>query len=537
MALSQENYTNHVAARIEEYVDDKVPWQRSLWQLGTVLALKEVVEYADQFRRGAIREEGLKYACHAVKDQCAKDPAVATTSNAGRLDELLRAPKDLKSEYLSAQLEHLADRVGQGYLSRWASVLQAGGTPPSAERTSRFIASHLLDAELSPDATKAWLRGLRESEDTISVSDLCESADQLLAAPPRKFAVIIPFRRFPRPESRWRASSSSNLSLTVLDEASARDKVGNSASEFDVIAGGIQVQVTARDAAAAVAHTQELLSRLLARLSVSPAHATAADLHDRAVVTGIETPYPLSQQRRLVRLPSIDVSRSILKVKPYAEADALDDALELLAYFDQGTPGAALTGGWAALESLLVLPSEQAFLAADRLAAIVACDFPRAELTWLVHAPLMRRQTDQSVLDAVRSSTVTERVQRFEQALAGGASVTFVRPADVAGLSRIQELLADPADGLHKIQRSVTEALRRLYAQRNVVMHAGSLASVTRRATLRSVPSLAGAGMDRLVLAASLVGVTPLKLAARAEAELRLLPSSAPDRPLCQLLM
>ncbi|MEV5694295.1 hypothetical protein [Micromonospora globbae] len=132
---------------------------------------------------------------------------------------------------------------------------------------------------------------------------------------------------------------------------------------------------------------------------------------------------------------------------------------------------------------------------------------------------------------------MTERVLRFEQALASGAAVKFVRPADVAGLNRIQELLSNPADGLRKIHQSVTEALRRLYAQRNVVMHAGSLASVTRRATLRSVPSLAGAGMDRLVLAASFGGVTPLKLAARAEAELRLLPSSAPNRPLCQLLM
>lgn len=537
MAFSQDNYSTHVAARIEEYVDDKVPWQRSLWQLGTVLTLKEVVEYADQFRRGATREEGLKYVCQAAKNQCAKDPAITTTSNAGRLDELLGAPKDLKSEYLAAQLEHLADRVGQGYLSRWASVLKIDEALPSAERTSRFVAAHLLDGELSPDAIKSWLRGLREHSDTVNVSDICESADQLLAVSPQKFTVIVPFRRFPELDPRRRASSGSDRSLTVLDEASVRQKIGDSATEFDSIAGGIQVQITARDAAAAVAHTQELLSRLLARLSVSPVHATAADLHERAVVVGIEMTYALSQQRRLVRLPSIDLSRSILKVKPYAEADALDDALELLAYFDQGTPGAALTGGWAALESLLVLPSEQDVLAADRLAAIVACDFPRAELTWLVHAPMVKKHTDSSVLDAVRSSTVTERVQRFERALATGAPVHFVRPADTAGLSRIKELLADPADGLSKIHRSVSEVLRRLYAQRNVVMHAGSLASITRRATLRSVPSLAAAGMDRLVLAASFVGVTPLKLAARAEAELRLLPSNAPERPLCQLLM
>lgn len=536
MALSPDRYTTHVVTRIEEYVNDSVPWQRSLWQLGTVLVLKEVAEYADQLRRGAIRDEGVRYVCQAAREQCAKDPAVRDTAVGNRLDVLLGNPKDFKSEYISAELEHLAGRVDQGYFGRLAAVHRTSARQPSAERASRFIAAHLLDTELSGDAIKIWIHEMEDESSTCSVADLCDSAAELVGRPPRKFSVIVPFRRFPDLGIR-RHSDSADRSLSVLGTDAVREKLGSSSNEFDSLAGGVQVQVTARDPAAAVTHTQELLSRLLARLSVSPAHAAAADLHDRAVVIGSRVTYLLSQQRRSVRLPSIDLSRSIFKVRPYAEAAALDDALELLAYFEQGTPGAALTGGWAALESLLVLASEQDVLAADRLAAIVACDFPRAELTWLAHARLDESQTHPAILEARSASTVTERVQLLEKAIAAGAGAAYVRPADVAGLSRITELLTDPADGLHKIQKSVTEALRRLYMQRNVVMHAGSLSSVTRRATLRSVPSLAGAGMDRLVMAASFAGVTPIQLAARAESELRLLGASAPVRPLSGLLM
>ncbi|GAA1546738.1 hypothetical protein GCM10009827_078640 [Dactylosporangium maewongense] len=537
MALAQDSYTIHVAARIEEYVDDRVTWQRSLWQLGTVLALREVGEYADQLRRGAIKEEGLKFALQAAQAQCEKDLAVSSDSSAVRIKELLASAKDLRSEYVAAQLGHLADRVEAGYLKRWASAATAGSAVPSAERASRFIASHMLDAELSPHAIRAWVREIHASSGSFDFVALCNSADELISEPAKKFKVIVPFRRFP--DLTPAAKGSEERSLLVLDEAAARERLGDNAIEFQPSFGGaLQLHVTARDPAAAVTYAQELLARLLARLSVSPIHADSAELFDSAVVIGTHGVYPLSQQRRSVRLPSIDRSKSILKVRPYAEADALDDALELLAYFEQGTPGAALTGGWAALESLLVLPGEPDVLAADRLAAIVACDFPRAELTWLAHARLDKSQTDQSVIDAVHpSSTVTERVQRLERALADGAAAMFVRPTDNAGLTRIRDLLANPADGLRKIHTSVTEALRRLYMQRNLVMHAGSLASVTRRATLRSAPTLASAGVDRLVMAASFAGVTPLHLAARAETELKLLPAGAPLQPLGGLLM
>src|SRR5207244_6944715 len=64
----------------------------------------------------------------------------------------------------------------------------------------------------------------------------------------------------------------------------------------------------------------------------------------------------------------------------------IDAAFELLEPLAGGSPGPAVAGGWAAIEALLVMPGDaERGLAGDRLAAIVAASFPRAELTALAY--------------------------------------------------------------------------------------------------------------------------------------------------------
>jgi hypothetical protein len=97
-------------------------------------------------------------------------------------------------------------------------------------------------------------------------------------------------------------------------------------------------------------------------------------------------------------------------------------------------------------------------------------------------------------------------------------------------------MIAAPEVKLPNVRRYVAETFRRLYTQRNLIMHGGSFRSVTLRATLRTAPKLVAAGIDR-VLDARLneARTTPLALAARAQAELSLLGTPA-ARELCDLL-
>jgi hypothetical protein len=78
-----------------------------------------------------------------------------------------------------------------------------------------------------------------------------------------------------------------------------------------------------------------------------------------------------------------------------ASHDLLDDALEMAAPLNAGPPAPAVSGAWSAIESLLSQAADTAegmpgrVVAADRLAAIVTCSWPRAELTALSyrHSP------------------------------------------------------------------------------------------------------------------------------------------------------
>ena len=64
--------------------------------------------------------------------------------------------------------------------------------------------------------------------------------------------------------------------------------------------------------------------------------------------------------------------------------------------------------------------------------------------------------------------------------------------------------------------------LRRLYRQRNIVVHGGTTAAIALDAALRTAAPLVGAGLDRLVHANLISKIEPLGLAARAENSLAL---------------
>jgi hypothetical protein len=68
-----------------------------------------------------------------------------------------------------------------------------------------------------------------------------------------------------------------------------------------------------------------------------------------------------------------------------------------------------------------------------------------------------------------------------------------------------------------RVQQQVEDAFRRLYRQRNLVVHAGHTTSVAGDGCLRTAAPLVGAGIDRLVSAAALHGTPPLTVAVRAE--------------------
>jgi len=83
-------------------------------------------------------------------------------------------------------------------------------------------------------------------------------------------------------------------------------------------------------------------------------------------------------------------------------------------------------------------------------------------------------------------------------------------------------VLANPHKELGDVRAVFELVLRRLYRQRNIVVHGGTTASAAMEATLRTAAPLVGAGLDRLVHAKLAATLGPLELAARADNSLEL---------------
>src|SRR5690606_36455774 len=104
-----------------------------------------------------------------------------------------------------------------------------------------------------------------------------------------------------------------------------------------------------------------------------------------------------------VWVEALERENQLYNSKPSGSIDA---ALELLSHLQSSSPGAAVAGGWAAIEALLSEPDDRA-AAAERLAMLAACSYPRAELTKLSY---VLERTDASFASKVHG--VVENRQR-----------------------------------------------------------------------------------------------------------------------------
>lgn len=214
----------------------------------------------------------------------------------------------------------------------------------------------------------------------------------------------------------------------------------------------------------------------------------------------------------------------------------VDSALQLLSHLDASPPETAVAGGWSAIESLLTAPGDEQgnVLAADRLAALVACAWPRAELTTLAWRRIEAVDDDLSE-KLKRERTNEARAELIVAEIQAGNWLKLTDPGDNTAQRRISKLLANPSAALSDVESHAAVAFRRFYRQRNLVVHGGRTGAVALRASLRTVAPLVGAGMDRIVHAHLVSGIHPLDLGARARLEIARA-GSADAPPLTALL-
>jgi hypothetical protein len=359
-----------VAARLLEFFDARTPWHRSLWNPGLVLTLNEILEASEAVRMSVLSEEALNFAIETSLKQVPLDPGAGGSQRLKALQTTLR-PK-LRFDGLDfLALRHLAQDMEAAYLNGWAAASSLP-SKPTAERVARAIASHLLDLGFSADYLhRWWTYRLFHEQGERPLADLMLEGHALALMPPRNYDVLVVFESI--------AKTKSGLPTDWLNAPSVSQWLRKSG--FDVAGvrqrGGLLFSVEARDGQAAADTTAEIIDNLAARASIST--NDAFQYSPRAWVAGEKVPRDLRQRRRGVHVRALYREDAIYRRHSPSTVDA---AFELLAPLETSSPTVAIAGGWAAIEALLSEPNDRG-AAADRLAGLVACSFPRAELTFL----------------------------------------------------------------------------------------------------------------------------------------------------------
>ena len=528
--LAMTEYDQHLSARLLDFFSDRTAWQRTLWTSGTILSLRELLEASEQVANGVVSQPSMGNFAQSIDVFASRDFGIGDDVRRKQLGALLKV--DDRNKTLAAgslqyrSIETLIPELNNDYLSRWAAALFPASKPVRAERAARAIAAHLLETGHHPEFLHRWWTfKVKYEPGTRSISDLLSEAHILLARPAKEYEALLIFEEAvpldshkPQPVnwlknqqvSEWLKSN--GFSVTGL-----RQK------------GGYLIKMSARDARSVIDTVAETELRLISRINLGTPGVRGLKSFGKVWIKGESAPFEIPHPRRRVEVHSLQRENQLYNLRTFGAVDA---ALELIEPLDSQPPSSAVAGGWAAIEALLTGPGDrdQRVQAADRMAAIAACSFPRAELTTISYE--LEKDNAALSLELKACTTNKERCEIVLREINAKTQLVFRRSSDTAAVARLTALVENPSRVLRDIEVRLSECFRRLYRNRNIVLHGGKTTAIGLRACLRIAAPLVGAGVDRIAHAAYTEELSPLELAARARVRLDSLDSAAAVRPI-----
>ena len=505
--LAGTDFDRSVSARLLDFFAAETLWQRRLWDVGACASLHELVEATEAVANGALTQDSVNWFKATLVETLGPDVGIGTRERRRVLQTALRADLVAGSHEVSV-VRQIADSAEDAYLSRWSSALGSKETTAfSTERVARAISAHMLSRGFSPTYLHRWWTfHLKYEPGTRSLGDLIDDAHERSTQPLQSFEVITPLQiatRRVREIPEWlgprRASE-------VLSPHSGKPVAG--------LAGALRFSVKARDPAAAVDIAADRVDRYVARITLGGRNEHLEPMkHAWVSQAGHGFSRTRLRPKRGLEIPVLHRREEPITASVEPQIDA---SLELLGPVDLGSPSAAVSGAWAAVETLLTGPGDRGKVhAADRLASLIVCSFVRAELTELAHT-YKANGSDASVRDEIENAETNTKRAGLMANLLYTSPVTFPDPSDQAGADRMHRILTNPYSGLADVENHVKRVIRRLYRVRNLVLHNAATDSTALAATLRTAVPLLGAGIDRIVRGAVLQECRPLELAARA---------------------
>ncbi len=495
--------------------------------------LEELLEGAGAVADNVLAAPSLLPVQDRLHSWVLEDPGLGTLSRRGAIKLFL--PKKnrpfLPGGYEWGALRALVPEIRREYLQNWVNEfsdpnyaawrplsrnLGSGGGSDSGcvapETAAARIAAFLLDEGISSTWVANWLSYQQKYESQLlTLAELIERLRDHYANS-RTFAellVVVKSRiALPRPApDPW------------LNKPQAEQWLNRHGVSLD----GLRVEAGLRllrahwDIYAFLAEARDVVNRMAARHSL--AFDRHLEVHQEVWIKGVE--------RKKLYLPEGRVSRVVKSIATRdrlfeleLESQDLDNAVQILSAADLGSKPTAITSLWATLEALFVRSGDRGYnvVAAKRAAFIATAALIRFEL---LLAMIEHRKHGQDAL-AGQLRNVPADVGPgilFEEALRNGNPPTAKRPLQIMASERLTGWLNAPAR-LLAIRAEVEDSLKRLYRQRNLVLHGGVYQSPGLEPTLRSASVIVSAVVDQIARISTRPRPSALEFAASVEMRL-----------------
>lgn len=524
---TQDQLQARVLARMKELTDPSSRWHRSLWTVACVTTLDELVEAAASTWSGVLNSE---HALNDVKRDAIKvirtDHGIGSEAvRQGILEDVkkIKGEDGVDSRNACARLEQWRTRVARDYLRNWASYIEAGKlTEASVELTARSVVSHLRGLGYSRTHLRGWLddRGA-----TLGIAELAREAARNLVGEPRQFRFVVASTRLGR-VARFENALVNNLMTDAIRDFEQADNARSFNLETISENRTVEFEVVAADPSAALNALQLRIDRMLTRAALAegriqpPANRIVLERSANKLWT-------LPDPERLVSIPALKDWKLITSLEDSPLAEPLTETLHLLTPHLQSTHGISLATLWASSEALLGRAQQGGHLVAHRMAAILACAYPRHLANDLFYRVRKLAQAGESF------PCRTDNFANFSADLRNH-DLEFKELTDIAAHFRYKSVIEDPSAVLKRVKSYLETLFLRVYYHRNFVMHAGKTTNVSMDAVAGLAPALVAAALNEMVSGLAR-GLTPHALADRASIEFDLVGSDA-SRPILSLL-
>ena len=138
-----------LAIRMREFCRSPNTWNRSLWSVSALTALREVLEASVARRDGILSEGSLSNLQHSTSVLVGKDPGAGDPKARKHLQSFLSGKSLITPGSLAAaSVEQAAEDLEANYLSRWAVVADQGVTDKVLEQCARCVVSRCIPSRV-----------------------------------------------------------------------------------------------------------------------------------------------------------------------------------------------------------------------------------------------------------------------------------------------------------------------------------------------------------------------------------------------------